>query len=462
MNHRGDQDPATGAGSGSSASGEESASVRWYHRLVTADREAEDEHGGPQRVASGGLRLITANALQSAGDQVVNAKTVLPWLLALLGAPAALVGLLVPVRESGSMLPQAALTPRVLAAPRRTRVWMVGATGQGLATLGMAAAAVLAEGMVAGVLVVAALAFFALSRALCSMASKDVQGRAVPKGQRGQVTGIATAVSGIVAVVLGVGLQRLGQDLDVAVLAGLLVAAALTWFVGVVVYVGIPERAEGGGGSGGAEDGNGDGGASWVRDTLDLLRTDRDFRRFVTARALLLVSALAPPFLVTLAADQGTSWLAGLGAFVIAQGIASVVGGRVFGRLADRSSRLVMTLGAVAASLVVLLVVGVVLAGAEGLVLPTLVGGYLVISLVHVGVRVARKTYVVDMAEGDLRTRYVATANTAMGVILLVTGAVSAALATVGEVPALVFLAVLGLVGAAVSWRLPEVSGRQA
>ncbi|MGD8201792.1 MFS transporter [Ornithinimicrobium sp. W1679] len=459
----------------------EPASVRWYHRLVTADTEAEEQLGGARRVASGGLRLMAANALQSAGDQVVNAKTVLPWLLTLLGAPAALVGLLVPVRESGSMLPQAALTPWVLRAPRRTRVWMVGATGQGLAALGMAAAATFAEGLLAGVLLVTALAVFALARALCSMASKDVQGRAVPKGQRGQVTGIATAVSGIVAVVLGVALQRLGQDLDVAVLAALLVGAALTWFIGVAVYAGIPESPEGPsrdprggrragpdvggqrrgeGSEAGREDGGTGAGSSWVRDTLTLLGTDREFRHFVVARALLLVSALAPPFLVTLAADRGSSWLAGLGAFVIAQGVASVVGGRVFGRLADRSSRLVMVVGAAAASLVVLLVVWVVVAGADVLVLPALVGGYLVISLVHVGVRVARKTYVVDMAEGDLRTRYVATANTAMGVILLVTGAVSAGLATLGEVPALVFLAVLGLVGAAVSWRLPEVSGR--
>jgi hypothetical protein len=85
---------------------------------------------------------------------------------------------------------------------------------------------------------------------------------------------------------------------------------------------------------------------------------------------------------------------------------------------------------------------------------------YFVISLIHVGVRVARKTYVVDMAEGDQRTRYVAVANTAMGVILLATGAVSAAIATFGEVAALLFLAVLGLVGASVGRTLPEVSGR--
>ena len=426
-----------------------SRSVRWFHRLVDADPEAEQEFGGSQRVATGGLRLIGANALQSAGDQVVNAKTVLPWLFSVLGAPAALVGLLVPIRESGSMLPQAALTPWVLRSSRRTRVWMLGASVQGLSVLAMAGVALLSTGVVAGVAVLAALAVFAIGRALCSMAAKDVQGRTVPKGQRGQVTGIATAVSGVIAVGVGVLLHLVGPDLGAGVLAAFLAVAALTWIVGVLVYAGIPEDAP---------DASRRQREPWLRDLVDLLRQDAAFRHFVAARALLLVSALAPPFLVTLAVAQGSSLLAGLGSFVIAQGIASVIGGRVFGRWSDRSSRLVMTHGSVVASLTVLAVVAGVLLDQRALTVPVLVGGYFVISLVHVGVRVARKTYVIDMAEGDQRTRYVAVANTAMGVILLVTGAISAGLAAFGEVPALVFLAALGLVGAVVSWRLPEVS----
>ncbi|WP_299519336.1 MFS transporter [uncultured Serinicoccus sp.] len=437
---------------------EQSTRERWYHRFVTADPRAEADFGGTDRVSRGGLRLIGANALQSIGDQVVNAKTVLPWLLALVGAPAALVGLLVPVREAGSMLPQAALTPWVVARPRRTRVWMLGAAGQAGATAAMAAAALALDGWVAGAAVLAALAVFALARCLCSMAAKDVQGRTVPKGQRGQVTGAATMVSGAAALVLGVALQLLGPGLDAPALAAFLLGAALMWALAVLVYAGIPEEAR----EPQQER------QRWWADTVGLLRDDAGFRRFVLARGLLLVSALAPPFLVTLAVDAGRSGgqgeiaalLGGLGSFVIAQGAASVVGGRVFGSLADRSSRLVMVLGALVASLVVLLAVAAVLAlpGRPGALLAALVTAYLVLSLVHVGVRVARKTYVVDLAEGDRRTRYVAVSNTAMGVVLLVTGGVSAALATLGAVAALVFLAVLGLVGAAVSWRLPEVS----
>lgn len=45
-----------------------------------------------------------------------------------------------------------------------------------------------------------------------------------------------------------------------------------------------------------------------------LLRDDPDFRRFVTVRSLLLVSALSPPLVVTLAVSSGTEGLAGWGA----------------------------------------------------------------------------------------------------------------------------------------------------
>ncbi|WP_010148686.1 hypothetical protein [Serinicoccus profundi] len=424
--------------------------VDLYHRLVRADAQAEQDWGGPDRVASGGLRLIVSGALQGAGDQVVNAKTVLPWLLTATGAPAALAGLLVPLRESGSMLPQAALTPWVVSRPRRTRVWMVGAAGQGVATLAMAGSAVLLDGLAAGLGLLAALAVFAVARALCSMAAKDVQGRVIPRGQRGQVTGISTAAAGLAAVAVGVALQLAGPTVGPALLAWLLVGAAALWFAAVVVYSGIPEEP-------GAERAPSE---PWWSQTVGMLRTDARLRTFVLARALLLVSALAPPFLVTLAVEAGSSWLAGLGSFVIAQGVASVLGGRLFGRLADRSSRQVMMIGGLGASVVVLAVVVVVALAPFGspLVLAALVLGYLLLSLLHVGVRVARKTYVVDVASGDERTRYVAVSNTAMGAILLVIGVVSAGIATFGQLPALVFLALLGLVGVAVTRRLPEVS----
>jgi hypothetical protein len=70
-------------------------------------------------VRANGFRQVAAQALQSTGDHVVNPKTVLAWLFSVLGVPAVLTGLLVPIRESGSMLPQAAMVRWVRRRPVR-------------------------------------------------------------------------------------------------------------------------------------------------------------------------------------------------------------------------------------------------------------------------------------------------------------------------------------------------------
>lgn len=400
-------------------------------------------------VPGNALRILTAQTLQSIGDKVVDAKAVLPWLLMAVGAPAAFVGLLVPLRESGSLLPQAALVPRIRRLAVRKWVWVAGGAGQALAAATMAFAAATLEGVGAGVVVLLALAGFALARALSSVASKDVLGRTVPKGQRGQVNGLATVTSGAVAITLGLALRSLGgADSDAAVLAVLLAAAAGIWVLAVAVYATVTEPA------GGADDALDVG---WFAYGIRLLREDAPFRRFVVVRTLLLVSALSPPFVVTLAVTDGGIGLAGLGPFVIASGLAGLLGGAVFGRMADRSSRRLLVRASGSASLLILLLLGVrALTGAEAAawLYPL---AYLLLMLAHTAVRVARKTYIVDLASGNKRTDYVAVSNTAMGVLLLLTGAVSSALAGLGVEFALGLLAAMGLLGVLAGRTLPEV-----
>jgi hypothetical protein len=86
---------------------------------------------------------------------------------------------------------------------------------------------------------------------------------------------------------------------------------------------------------------------------------------------------------------------------------------------------------------------------------------FFLLVLTHVAVRVARKTYVVDMATGDRRTDYVAVSNTAMAVLLLVAGGISSALASFGTGFSLLFLALLGIAGIIAARSLPEVSAGQ-
>nr|WP_240393877.1 MFS transporter [Corynebacterium lactis] len=439
----------------------------------TAEQQSQPsppaQHETAPTLRSNASRYVWAHGLQNVGDQIIAAKTLLPWLLQAAGAPAFFIALLVPVRESGSMLPQAALTPWVKTRRRRVSVWIAGALGQAASAGLIALAALFLEGVALGIAVVAALACFATARALCSMASKDVQGRTIPKGQRGQISGRATMLGGVAAVVVGAVLWGLADKLSGPMIAGFIAAAACSWLVAVLIFRGIDEPEC-------AEDSCGPN-SNWWKDTWALFASDRDFRSFVIVRSLLLVTALSTTFIVTLSAEMGASVDEALGAsgagagagasgssggsvgiFLIASGVAALIGGKVTGLWADRSSKAVLTWSAGVGSAILLLLV----AGAHWL--PQAVNvwlfplGFFAMNIVHAAVRVARSTYVVDMAEGDKRTEYVGASNTLMGIILLVVGALSGAIAMLGSSAALVFLAVIGLVGVAMSSRLKDVS----
>ena len=454
---------------------------RLHARLIKRDLDAESQlpDDVQRNVPGNTLRLVGANALQSSGDQMVNASTVLPWLFHAIGVPAALTGALVPIRESGSMLPQAFLTPLVIKVRQRKLVTLAGALVQAVAVAVMAVTAAIGSGLAAGLTIIVALAVFSLGRCLTSIASKDVQARTVPKGERGQINGLATTASGLVAITLGLAVRALGEGLDAQTLAAILGIGSVLWVLVALVWWSVREPVDAPSrrsqsdllrdrgksqsdllrdrGEGEEEQDN------WFAQTLTLLREDATFRSFVTVRSFLLVSSLSPPFIVTLAVQAGAPALTGLGGFIIASGLAALLGGRIFGRLADRSSKRLMTSGAALASLVLLVLVLLdTFLDLDGDSLATyaiFVAAYFLVTMLHTGVRVGRKTYVVDMAEGDQRTTYVAVSNSAMGVVLLLVGAISSAIAGFGVIWALLFLAGLGVLGVVTSRRLPEVEG---
>ncbi|MEY8578752.1 MFS transporter [Corynebacteriaceae bacterium 6-324] len=405
-------------------------------------------------------RFVIANGMQNLGDALVAAKTVLPWLFQSAGVPAALTGLLVPIRESGSMLPQAALTQWVVNSPSRKRLWILGGIVQALAALGIAVAALLADGLLLGLTVLVLLGVLSLGRALSSITGKDVQGRTISKGKRGVVTGRATALGGVSTLVAGGLLVFLG-DVSLAAIVVLLLIGAAAWGVASLVFTGIvePTAAAGEAAAAGKDQDKRSGQkGNWWADTWGLFRHDKKFRDFVIVRSLMLVSALSTSFIIALSHSVGNDSLSGLAGFVLASGLAALLGGVVSGKLSDISSRKVMSYGAAIASMLLILIVLAARTLPQEWNFYLLPLGFFTINLVHTGIRVARKTYVVDMAEGNQRTRYVASANTLMGVILLLVGGVSAVIASAGNAAAIIFLALIGFVGVWRAGKLPEVS----
>lgn len=396
------------------------------------------------------FRIIVANMLTNVGDLLTSPKTVLAWLIVAVGAPEALVGVLVPIRESGSLIPQLVIGAWVRRHPVRKGFWVLGAVLQGLAVLGMALAVWLLEGLAAALVIVALLVVFSVSRGFCSVAMKDVQGKTVPKSRRGRLAGLASTMSGLVTLLVGLLLFGGSNDPDLRFYSMLLLAAGLSWFAAAAIFAGVDEfRGETAGG------GNALGEAFR---SLDLLVRDLPFRNFVIARAFLMASALGSPFIVILAHHHSES-AALLGGFVVASGLATAISASVWGFMADASSRQVMILGGGLAALVCLAVAGLTLLD------PAWRGGswfypaaFFVLAIAHSGVRIGRKTYLVDMAGGNKRTDYTAVSNTVIGVLLLAAGGISGAVAMLGTSWALLLLGAMGLVGSAWSWRLPEVS----
>ena len=393
-------------------------------------------------------RFIWSNGLQNIGDQIVAPKTVLPWLFAAAGVPSAFTSFLVPIRESGSMLPQFALSPWVTSAASRKRVWLIGSWGQFIAAALIAVAAMFLDGALLGVAVLVLLGIQALFRAICSIAGKDVQGRTISKGHRGDITGRATALGGAFTLAVGLGLTFLPNDLPRWVLVTLLGAGAATWAFASLVFTGIKEPES-------EPDDNAT--AHGFTQMWELIKGDRDLQKFLVVRSLMLVTALSTPFIVMLAHEQGAD-LTGLGAFIIASGGAALIGGRVSGWWSDKSSKAAMGWAAGAASTVLVLLVLSARIAPETINAWVMPLGFFLVNLAHTTVRVSRKTYLVDMTDGDNRTLVTGVSNTAMGLMLLIVGAITSVVASFGTQAALIFLAVVGYAGVAGAWNLREVS----
>ncbi|MCL7943854.1 MFS transporter [Marinobacter sp. ATCH36] len=393
--------------------------------------------------------ILASNVLTKLGDLLISPKTVLAWLLSAIGAPA-LVAWLVPIRESGSMIPQMVIGAWVRRKPVRKWFWTLGSFGQAASVVAMAASVWFMEGYAAGSGIIAALIVFSLARGFCSVSMKDVQGKCIPKTRRGRLSGLASTIGGTATVILTALLFWDRGDPTIGFYSVLLLLAAALWIIAGFLFAGVEEYngETSGGGNALAE----------AFSSLSLLRDDVPFRKFVVTRALLLCSALASPYFVVLAQKESDiGWM--LGIFLLASSLASSLSASFWGWAADVSSRRVMIRGGAMASGICLVV------GATAMVFGTTIGSiwfypiaFFVLSIAHAGVRLGRKTYLVDMAGGNKRTDYTAVSNTVIGLLLLATGGLTALISMISETAVILLLGLMGLAGTLSAVRLKEVT----
>jgi hypothetical protein len=361
---------------------------------------------------------ISSLSLTKVGEGLADPKLVLAWLLDAIGTPTWALGLLVPVRESLAMLPQLAISASIRQRPIRKPVYVFGCLVQGAAIIGFGLLGWFAQmfsGALLGIIAITLIAIFALGRSLCSISFKDLLGKTVDIGRRGTVSGTAGTIAAIATLLVAVSYSFGWISLTIPVVAAMVTLGGACWLIAALIFSFI--REEPGSTTGGIN------GLAAVIAQLGLLRSDSQLRRLIGARALLLSTALAPPFYIALSSETAVSGLGTLGSFMIAAAAASLLSTYVWGRFSDKSSRLVLVLAAILATLTNLVTAFVALSMPtileQSLFLPALL---FVLMIAHQGVRLGRSVHVVDMADRDSRATYTALSNSVVGLILLAAG----------------------------------------
>ncbi|MGS2721961.1 MFS transporter [Paraglaciecola aestuariivivens] len=356
------------------------------------------------------LQLIGISSFTKLADLLISAKTTLPWLLTSLGAPAWIISLLVPIRESGSLIPQWPIKQRTQKLTNRLILWRAGIVIQTLAIGLILLAALFTQNHTAGLLILLFLLILSLGRALTSLSMKDIQGINISKGQRGKLVGIASSISGILSLLTAALMLYSPNNQSNLAMHGLLGLSIAVMLISLVLSRGLTAELQ-------DQDNTDQQTGIWRT-----IRTQASLRNLIVSRCLLLHGALIAPFFVSASASHATGF--SLPYYIIASALAAFISSYLWGKLADKSA--VKTL--FFATFVC------VIASFSFFFLSTLqwpalnVGLFFILNLGYAGVRTGRKTYILDIAEGSQRTIFVAAANTCVGYVLLLLGGLYALL----------------------------------
>lgn len=393
------------------------------------------------------IKHLMSLIMSKSADGLVDPKLILSWLITHLGASSFFLGLLVPIREAGALLPQLFTAQYLRSLKVRKWVWTIGAFIQGLSALSIAISAIFLEGNSFGWAVVISLITLSLARSLCSVSYKDVLGKTISKSKRGTTTGLATSISAGVVIVFAALLTTEIFEKQSIVILGLFLASIL-WLFASFVFSTLFEAE-------GATEGGGNP-ISIFHENIDLLKSDKQLRLFITTRALLVSSALAPPFMVALTNESSDSGSINLGILLFASSLASLLSSYIWGRLADKSSRLVLLISG-AVSCIALLFTNVSYATGTLSSFWALPLFLFTLMIAYQGVRLGRSTYLVDMASEENRAMYTALSNTIIGIFLLVSAVFGYIASSLGIDVVLYVFATMAFGACITAYKLDEV-----
>lgn len=386
-------------------------------------------------------------SLTKLGDGLLDPKLVLSSLLILLGSPMYLVAMLVPVRESLALFPQIFTASYIQQLKIRKVVWSFGAFVQGVCAFVIAASALFLEGKLFGWVALVTLSVFAVARSLCSVTYKDVLGKTIDKSNRGVTTGLAgsVAAAGIIIFALIV----INYDAkSIPLLVSVIFVASGLWIMASLSFIKLHEED--------SEIERRSNPFEMLRKSCLAVKSDKQLVLFIITRALLLGTALAPPFIVASIYDNRLAEINHLGYMLLASSIAGLISSYTWGRLSDKNSKLVLVIASLLSS-----VVFIILLLAEfydqSLPIHAIIFLLFVLLVAYQGVRVGRSTHLVDMANTTNRAQYTAISNTIIGVLLMGTGLISIIFEQLGSVYLFLMFTMMSIGATLVATRLKKV-----
>lgn len=364
-------------------------------------------------------RLISGLSLNKLADLLISAKTTLTALLVSVGAPMWMIGWLVPIRESGALLPQVLISVYLRNHAERHKVWRLGMFIQAFSVMGIIASVTLFSGFTAGAGVLLSLIVLSIGRSACSLTVKDIEADVAKKGKRGNLIGIASTISGLVTLCIAIPLVVFESALSSNMLLVILFASLLSFGATLICVWPIKTRVDTGDKS---------------RDTFSV-NFDSTVYKFIFVRGLFVHSALVAPYFM-IERDGDVQEL--LPIYIGAEALAALLSSIIWGKIADKSAKLTLQLSGV---LALFACVGLLTLDSTSIFISALL--FFVLAIAHAGVRTGRKTYSLDVKEGHERTELVGFSNTAIGLILLGFGALYAALTSILSFTVVYIMAVM-------------------
>jgi hypothetical protein len=260
---------------------------------------------------------------------------------------------------------------------------------------------------------------------------KDIQGKHLDKGTRGNAVGIASTVAGVLSLLLATFTLLTGK-MNIQVILIIAVFCLVAMLLSVLTLKDVETDVDVLNSS--ADDSRVQNGiaakiTSYIKTFSDQLGL------FILVRSCFVHTALIAPFFIvwasSLSLQGGFITLSG---FIIAQAAATILSSYIWGLLSDHNAKLTMQLGALTVLLVCLATLFIIqFELSQSIHSIWFFIGYFLMSVGHEGARSGRKIYALDIKEGSDRTDFIGKANTAIGAVILLLGAFYATLSLAGN-----------------------------